>query len=148
MPAESQYSYEPSARKIDYVEKTSDTTISATSAATADTCITSSPIVYPGGMEICIEIYSPSLVPSGSNSADLIVTLWEDSTDLGIIGQTGTTAASPPSFSSMFARMFRTPSAGSHTYIVKAWRTVGNGTFSGGTGGAGYIAAYMRITKA
>jgi hypothetical protein len=135
--------------EFDYVEITVSVTISATTAATADTCITGNAVVYDGATRVCVEVYCPALVPAGSNSADVIVLLYDGATQVGIIGTVGSASTAPGVFATLLAPRFLTPTAASHTYSVRAYRTVGNGTFSAGAGGNDtYLPAYIRITKA
>lgn len=127
--------------ELDYVTVASDITISGTTAAGATTLITGNSVSYDGSTRVEIEVYIPTIANGASGAVH--VTLWEDSTDLTILCSVGSGTA-------MFYpggkhSIFRTPAAGSHTYTLKAYRTVANGAFYAGSG---RLPAYLRIIVA
>ncbi len=129
--------------KIDLVERTSDLVVTATSAATAQTFITSNAVTYDGSTQIVVEFYCPVQNSNGSN--ELIANIWEDTTDLGRVGIFD--AGALPAYGAAV----RTPSAGSHTYTVRVWKGSGSGKqFSAGSSSASgpLVNAFVRITKA
>lgn len=136
------------------MEITAAVTISATTAATANTCITSNAVVLNGSTRICIEVMSPQITTATGNSAEILTAVWDAvdggaATDLGRIHYLGRGDGTRAGFSGMLERLFLTPAAGSHVYSVRAYRTVANGTWGAGTGGSDTnVAAYIRITKA
>lgn len=126
----------PLGYEYDYVTRNTDLTVSATTAAGASSWITGNSVSYDGSTRVLIECFSMLVTPSGG---DTIVTLWEDSTDLGRIAQVSGAGAA-----GIHGMWFRTPSNASHTYTVKAYRATANGTIYGSLGAV----AFLRITKA
>jgi hypothetical protein len=128
------------ALELDYVERTSDLTVSATTVAGANTLITGNSVLYDGSTRICVEVY----IAGSAASQFMDLTIWDGATDLGAIGDTSSAG------STILGRRFLTPSAGSHTFTVKAYRGTGSATVFAGSGGTSgqYLPAYLRITRA
>lgn len=134
--------------ELDYVEITAPVVISATTDATANTVITGNPIVLNGSTRIIVEFGAEQVATGGTTSSAVIVTLWDSTTDLGHFHEVGTPANGVVSVSAL-VRRFLTPSAGTHTYVIKAFRNVADGTIYAGTGGVGNDQpAYLRVTLA
>jgi hypothetical protein len=131
-----------SGAELDYVERTTALTITATTAATAQTFITGGTVLYDGATRICIEFF----VQSADGTISAIVSLWDGSTELGRFGVIEATTIGG---SAMYSRRFLTPTNASHSYLVKAWKTGGNSGLTAGAGGTDTaLPAYLRITKA
>lgn len=133
--------------ELDYAEVTSPVTVSSTTEAGADTVISGNPVSYDGSTVVIVEFYAYAIANGGS-TFQVVVTLWDGATDLGRIAQVipfGTASGWVP----CCVRKRLTPSNGSHTFHIKAWRVGGNGTIHAGVGGtAAGMPAYIRITKA
>lgn len=138
----------PPGHEFDYVQKTSDTSITATTGATANTVVTANAVTYDGSTVILIEFFTDSLVADNTAAARLIdVVLYDGSTELGIIGRQRTAAAANNA-STCHAVYRLTPSAASHTYSVRAYVSAGTGTVAGGNGTAGnHMPCFIRQTK-
>jgi hypothetical protein len=131
------------AADLEYVEFTSNVTVSATGSATATTVVTAGSESFDGSTRVCIEFFA-SNVQCGADANDaVLIHLWDGSTDLGRLGsfQNGSQAAP------CFLRRYLTPSNASHTYSIRAWRTVNNGTVEAGSGGTSNqrLPGYIRI---
>lgn len=127
---------------LDLVERSTDLVITATSAASAQAYITGNPIIFNGNTRVCIDVQIPVANADGSN--ELLLNLWEDSTDLGRLANIDTTGC-------VTGAMIRTPAAGSHTYTVKGWKGSGSGKqFSAGASSASgpMTNAFYRVTVA
>ncbi len=123
--------------EFDFVSTTTDLTVTATSAASAQSFIDGAAVSYDGSTRIKIEFYCPnSVISSGVG----IIELYDGSTDLFRMGQ-GTVNAP------IYIALFLTPSNASHTYHIKAWKSAGSFSLSAGGGGI-YQNAWYRITKA
>jgi hypothetical protein len=128
-----------SGTELAYNTQPSTVNITATTAASAQQIVAASPITFDGATSVWLEFYcSYAFCPS--TTIALTITLWDGSTDLGnmagLFGLTGTVVT---------ARRRLTPSAGSHTYSIRAY--VG----AAGTGGLQAAAAnptYQRIVVA
>ncbi len=126
--------------QIDYVELTTDTVISATTKGSANTVITGNARSYDGATRVLIEFWTPFAY--NPNPQHIIATLWEDSTDLGRIGQVGASIGA-----CLHGMRFLTPAAGVHTYTIKSWVTGSTGTIYAATASEN-LPAWYRITKA
>lgn len=134
--------------EYDYVESTTPLSVTATSEGTAQTFISGGSVSYDGSTKICIEFFAPRIKPDANAGRYIVVIVLEDSTVLGQFALLRTPAAGTDD-KPVLVRRFRTPSAGSHAYTVKAWVSAGTGSIDVGAGGAGTdIPAYLRITKA
>lgn len=140
------YAYPPG-HQFDYAQVASGTNLTNTSAATAHTLITGASVAYDGATEILIEAYAYAVQTPASLAGASRITLWEDGTDLGRLGDFVTPAAAAMQ-APLRAAMKRTPSAASHTYSIRGYVDTGTGIFRAGAGGAGAATpAFMRITK-
>jgi hypothetical protein len=127
--------------ELEYQQITSDASFTGTSSGAASAIINGTAITYTGTYPIIFEFFSPSINPGAGNFS---LGLYDGSTL--VMAMIGTNATVP-------AYHFRTrftPSAGSHTYQVKAWTASGGtGTVNAGTGTGGADApAFIRITRA
>ncbi len=137
----------PVGTELDYVQKTSATTINAASEATADTIVTGASVAYDGSTIIEIHFYAVGFNTPSTAGANLVVCLYDGSSSIGFIGQYSTVANAAQIMPvDCFARI--TPSAASHTYGIRAYSTVSGASVYGGAGGNGaYRPAYMQIKK-
>lgn len=136
----------PPGTEIDYAQITSDLSVAGSSAAQT-TVVAGAAKTYTGAEVVLIEFYSGMLTLSASTF--FVITLWEDSTELGVIAEyfhSGSASHNTPAYGALR----RTPSAGSHTYTVKAWKA--GGTFSIAAHAVGTpgerLPAYVRVTRA
>jgi hypothetical protein len=136
----------PPGYELDYVQKTSNTNITATTEGTADTILTGNAVTYDG-TPVMVEFWTPSIQTPASANQQVLVALYEGSTILGYLtAPQGPTASDQ--YGSHIGKYRFTPSAGSHTYHIKAIVSSGTGVVFGGAGGTGaYLPCYMRITK-
>lgn len=129
---------------LNYTEKTSDTTVSATVEGSPTTIITASAgVVVDGSTLICVEFYSANV---NVGSTFLILNLWDDTASANLGRIAGLTRVSTTD--AVCVRRYFTPAAGTRTYSVRGWRGGSDGTVGGGAGGtATYMPAYLRITS-
>lgn len=138
-----------SGKELDYVQRTSDLALTATTEGTAQTVVTGASVAYDGSTIIEIEFYSPDVgTPNGGAGRSVIILLYEDSTLLGrfaVIIDNGTAQMRMP----VRLSHRRTPTSGSKTHVVKAYTSHNVDAFvSGGSGGTGAsLPCYMRITR-
>ncbi len=125
----------PPGWELDYVSTVVDLTVSATTSAGAQTYITGNSTTFDG-TRCKFEVFIPVIV---ATLTDIIVTLWEDGVDLG-----GRIAQLSAGTGTIKGEYFKTPSAGSHTYLIKAYRGGANGSLLGSLG----FPSWYRITKA
>lgn len=127
--------------QLDYVPATSDLSVTATSSGTAQTVIAGNSVTYDGSTRVRIEFWTP-LIANGTNGV-VVVELYRDSTLLGRIAQADGTNTGGSVSISQYGAAYDTPSAGSHTYTVKAWRVTANGTVYGTSLG---LPAFLRVS--
>lgn len=132
-------------QELQYTQITSNVTLSATTEATANTVITGASMVFDG-TPIIIEFYTMQMQTSANG--DAVVTLWDGSTDIGRLSQM--IALTFIQNQSAYVAKRITPSAGSHSFSIRGWHSVGgNALIGAGNGATGATApAFMRITKA
>lgn len=136
---------ESSGLELAYVEFTANVTITATSEASATTIVTA-PALDLDGQAILVEFFCPRL-DVADTADDVLITLWDGSTDLGRLGWHIVTGADL-SFPVHLARKI-TPSKGQHTYSVRGWKVgAGSAVANAGTGTAGsLLAGFIRVTR-
>jgi hypothetical protein len=139
----------PPAWQLDYVEKTTSTTVTGTSEASPTTIVTGTSQAY-AAEQIMIEFYCPELAHTSTNAAGVIVDLWEDSTPLGRIATAFSGATTTDWRVPVYGYRLRTPTAATHQYIVKAWKTgTTTASLDAGAGGtAALMPAFIRVRKA
>ena len=135
-------------RELSYTEFTSNVSVTATSAASPNDVVSSGAVTYEA-KPIRITFQTTGVQLGSTANAELLIHLWDGSTDLGrlalIKGVDGTETVVVP----VQASRKLTPSAGSHTYKVTAYRTGSDGTIYGGAGGAGTtMPGFLRIEAA
>lgn len=129
--------------ELDYVEKTSATSVTATTEATANTVVTGNAVAYSGSQRIKIEFWCEYVIAPAAVS--IFLALYDGASSIGIIGQVGNGSFVTP----MYAVRFLTPSNASHTYSIRSYVGSGTGTVQGGAGGSGAsMPAFIRITAA
>ena len=133
-----------------YTQYTAASTISATTEGTANTIVAASAITFDG-TAVVIDFFAPYCDPqpnAAGNQANVF--LYEDGVSIGRLAVISMAApASAEILNPVRLSRRMTPSAGSHTYSIRASRTNANADFGGGAGGLGaYMPGYIRITKA
>jgi hypothetical protein len=139
--------------ELDYVTLTASVTIGpANTFANQATILTSSALVFDGLTRVRIEAYTPVFDIEGSSS--FIVDLWDNTTDLGRLGQLDLDPNPVDLGVPFYVVIYYTPTAGSHTFRLKGWQggPAGNSYFVAGTGGLGvggnpnYLPGWLRIS--
>jgi hypothetical protein len=142
----------PTGYEFDYVERTSNVSVTATASATGDVVVTGTSIAYDGSTVVMVEFFAPQLQSPNVAGDQLILSVFDGSTDLGILGVVRNPSPNNTSTGAGAGGTFRrrmTPSAASHSYIIKAWlSSAGTGTVGAGGGGTDTaLPAFIRITK-
>lgn len=143
------YAYPPG-YEFDYVEKTTNTSITATTLATANTIVTGASVTYDGSTIVVIQWQAYAIGPPADGF--LTVCLYDGSTLLCAIDDLAGTVSGSTTWTGdkgSSGQLRLTPSAAAHQYSVRAAVNAGTGTvFAGaGTGGAN-APCFMRIVKA
>ena len=121
-----------------YKEVTNNVSVGGTGEAGATAIVTADPVVCDG-TPIWVSFFCPR---SSNTSGDCYVYLFQDGVSLGRI-------AYWQGSSSLFARRRITPSAGTHTYSIRASRTGSSWDFAAGDGaGSGWAPIWIRVVKA
>ena len=74
--------------ELDYVQKTTDTTISATSEATATTVVTANAVSFDGSTRVAIEFFSPYVAPGATGGSSIVICLYDGSSSVGFLATT------------------------------------------------------------
>lgn len=137
-----------SAGELDYVQVTADVTISGTTEGAATTIITGTSQAY-AAVPTMIDVFIPRLDFGAHASGNtLILLLYDGATLIGRIGVIAYPANG--AFIVPFRASYRlTPTAATHQYIVKAFRTNANVIAELGSGGSGeQLPAFIRVSRA
>lgn len=134
--------------ELDYVEVQATVNITATSAASATTIITGSAVAYDGATIILIECGMQ--LYTAADDRQISLNLYDGSTEMGVLGEYRLNAetAADTRIAVRVARRL-TPSAGAHTYSVRAFANVGSSVQAfgaAGTAGLPYPIS-LRITR-
>ncbi len=135
--------------ELDYVQVTGSVSPTATTEATANTLVSSSSIAYDGNTIIVVEFFAgnarPDITAAGRS---LTFYLYQDGTSIGLLGFISTPAAGAANVPISLRRRFK-PTAGTHSYSVRASVSAGTGLVSAGAGTIGNpTPMYLRITRA
>lgn len=133
-----------------YVEITSGVSVVGTAAGTATTVVTAGAFTADGTTIYCVEFFAYDVSIASGAAGFAIVTLNEGATEIGRVAGLNNGGAGAQTDFSVLARRFITPSAGAHTYIIKAYRGTPAVTINAGTGASGTDnapPAYVRITS-
>jgi hypothetical protein len=133
---------------ISYVELTSDVTVNATTAAGANTLVTAAAFTANGTDAYWIEFECAMAQPAQTAGASIIFVIYDGASvianaQLAIVAAYSATGVGGAPVS---RKRKLTPSAASHTYSVRAYRTTADGTVRAASGT--YMPAHIRITKA
>lgn len=128
--------------EYDYVEQTSNTTITGTTEGTATTILTGNTINYDGNTKILVEFSCVNIQADGSSY--LSICLFEGSTLIKTLAFIYPSASRPGSVS---AKYKFTPTAGNHTYSIKGIKG-GTGTVIVYGASSNNVPATMSITNA
>lgn len=137
--------------ELDFKQATADITgINATTEAGATAVLSGNSVSYDGS-RVKVEFFAPEIAYVGGTGTNKVTLVFlRDTTVVGqaVILETGSTFASGKGAK---AECFDTPSAGAHTYAVKAFAAASspNYTVKAGAGGSGaLVPAFLRVTKA
>jgi hypothetical protein len=129
--------------ELAYTQITANVTVTA-----AETPVVAAPAVVFDGTPVLVEFYASAVVPAEIARATVELWLFQDGGSLGRMAVVSNPAASGL-YMPVFAVRRLTPTAGSHTFAVRATRGGGDGAIAAGTGGAGtYAPAYIRVVGA
>ncbi len=134
--------------EIGYDEITATVNVASTTESSPTTIITCAAHTFDGSPVIC-EFYTPRIITPQLASSFVIVSLWESTTQIGRLVLALTPAAANMQIGGTWQRRF-TPSAGSHTYLIRAHASSTNGTPSVNAGAGGTATdfpAFVRFTK-
>lgn len=134
-------------QELAYNQVTSNVNITATTDATANELVPGTARSYDG-TPIIVEFYCGALGTSAVAAAQITVTLWDGSTDLGPIACLRTSAASA-AIAAITGRRRITPTVGSHTYRAMAFTGNPTGIAYCNTGGATnlWTPMYVQVTR-
>jgi hypothetical protein len=138
----------------DYVERTTNLVVTATTLGTAQNILPGASVAYDGSTEVWIEAYLPTIDTSSASGQNFYVALFDGSSNIGyfarLVGNTIGGGTNIGARTTVFGRRKLTPSAGSHTYSVRVFTdsTTGTPTARCGTGASGAeVPGYMVIVS-
>lgn len=133
--------------ELGYGQITSSVTVTSTSFTTPTTIIPDVTVVCDGS-PILVEFYASQTAIS-SGQSQIVFALWEDGSEkhrywLLKVNPTGSTGVD---YDGVKAEVRLTPSAGSHTYSVKAFSSPANNSVLAGSGTTTQSPAFLRVSK-
>jgi hypothetical protein len=134
--------------ELSYTEYITDVTVTATTEASA-AVVVSAPAITFDGRPVLIEFFSPGARPdAGAANRTLNLWLYLDGVSIGRFGVV-VVPVTGVVYVPIFTGRRQTPSAGSHTYSVRASVDAGTGAVLGDPGGTGqYVPGFIRISQA
>jgi predicted secreted protein len=124
---------------LGYAEVTASVTVTATTEGTANTVVTAPAIACDGVTPVVVEFYTPFSIPAAGGNY-IIYVLFQDGSAIGWLSRND---ANGP----VHAERRFTPTAGSHTYSVRAFVNTGTATTSAGPAGSSqYVPAHLKIS--
>jgi hypothetical protein len=136
----------PPGRTLSHVSFTDLVTVSATAEGAANTVVTANALTFDGATPVWIEFFAPSVDPGATLSSAIILVLYDGASSVGIFGVVQNDAANTLRAPVLLRRRL-IPSAASHTYSIRAYRSASDGTITAGAGtGAGVaLPGYISI---
>ncbi len=132
-------------KTLAYNEFTSNVTITATTEGAAATIVTASAVTIASGDKIEIEFYSPEIWGDGTGTLTII--LADGGSSIGKLANFFYADSDQRATPGNLKRRLQ-PSAGSHTYSARAYRSAPNWTIKAGSGGVGnLVPGFIKITK-
>lgn len=136
----------PPGYEIGYDEVTTSVSVAMTTESTSTTVVTCATHTFDGAA-VMVEFFSPSVSPAQANTAFITFSLFEGATQIGRIGTVENAAVGALAVPVTLKRRF-SPTAGTHTYSIKAYEAGGAGSVGAGAGGAGVsFPMYARFVK-
>lgn len=132
-----------------YTEFTAPVSITATTEATANTIATASAVTFDGATSVRVTFESPDVTPDITVAGRRITyVIYDGAASIGLLGYVFGQTTNAANVAVHQSRKL-TPSAGSHTYSIRAFVSAGTGTVSAGAGGAGNeVPGYIRVERA
>lgn len=139
----------PSGHEFTKTDVTSVVTLTNVAEASAPSIVSAGAVTYSGSDAVYIEWFLPQVYGPAAANADSVITLWEDSTDLGLVADIRSESTNR-AVTSIAGQFKRTPTNASHNYTLKGHSTnASTGGAGGGAGGAGNLTAgFIRVVKA
>jgi hypothetical protein len=136
----------PPGTEVGYDQITAPVTVSSATEATGTTIITCGAHTFDGS-PVLAEFFAPQVTIAAAVDF-VIVSLFEGATQIGRLSDQRNNTAGVTQQIDAVGKLRFTPTAGSHTYTVTAFRNASNGTVSAGPSGtAQLVPAYIRFTK-
>ena len=123
--------------ELAYLEFTAPVSVPVVAAASAVTVVATGSLILTA-VAHTVEFTCPQVVTGGSATSDVRVSLWDGTTDLGVLAvvkNNTNTALNAP----VVCRRRLVPTAGAHTFTVKAFAAGQTGSITAGAGGAGAL---------
>jgi hypothetical protein len=130
------------ATELAYAQFTTAVTVPVVAEASAVTVVSAGSVTY-SAQPIVIEFFAAAIAVAAT-PAQVVCNLWDGGADLGRIGGIINPGTAQQFVPAMLRRRL-TPTAGAHTYIVKAWAASAAGTIYGNTP---YVPGFIRIARA
>ena len=105
-------------------------TISATSAATAQTLATASSVTFDGSTPVVITLYLYQWATGSTGSSSVFANLYDDSTPKQRVAYLSNGTDAYQQGQTLFTQVRLTPTAAARAYSIRAWRATSNGEWN------------------
>lgn len=119
--------------ELDYVQRTTPFNVVATAEAAPDTLLTLPARVYDGQTRIRVEFFLPRINLDAVAGSTIVFSLYDGATGVSRLLTVNNNAAAAK-IDTGVGKLHLTPSAGSHQYIMKAWKSAGTPSLGAGPG--------------
>jgi len=132
--------------ELGYSQRTTDVAIPVSAAASPTTVISDLTVVCDGS-PVLVEFFSPLARPGTTAGNILGVALYQDGTEIDRYFAYVETPASGWMWAPLNLRRRLTPTAGSHTFSIRAFSIGNAGSINAGSGGTSWSPAFLRVSK-
>lgn len=141
----------PPGTVVDYVTFNTDVAVVSTTEAGANVVVTGAGFTANGVDQYKVVFFCPGLQTAATVGAQVRISLFDNGSLFatpGMLGLIVSPAAAAFITVATIESETLTPSAGSHAYSIRAWRTAtgGNGLINGTTGGISRV-GYIKVVK-
>jgi len=132
--------------ELGYSQRTTDVAVPVTAATSPTTVISDMTVVCDGG-PVLVEFFAPIARPGTAVGNILYINLYQDGAELDRGFAYIETPVAGASWHPVHLARRVTPTAGSHTFSIRAYAVGNAGQINAGSGGTGFSPAFLRVSK-
>lgn len=132
--------------ELGYSQITSNVSVPVTAATSPTTVISDMTVVCDGG-PVLVEFFAPIARPGTAAGNIIYINLYQDGAELDRGFAYVETPVAGSSWHPVHLARRVTPTAGSHTFSIRAYAIGNAGQINAGSGGTGFSPAFLRVSK-